>query len=122
MIETLALEVEGREDITLDLRAEGALEDLKHKPFAIKEGAKFRMKATFRVQHDVLSGLKYLQVIKRKGFQVSKDEEMLVCIPVDGSLVDLTANFLQGSFAPSTEENPVYEHKCKPFSQARCYI
>jgi len=26
----------------------------------------------------VLSGLKYLQVVKRKGIRVSKDEEMLV--------------------------------------------
>ena len=36
------------------------------------------MKAHFRVQHEVLSGLKYLQVVKRKGIRVSKDEEMLV--------------------------------------------
>lgn len=36
------------------------------------------MKATFKVQHDVLSGLKYLQVVKRKGIRVGKDEEMLV--------------------------------------------
>jgi len=36
------------------------------------------MKAKFRVQHDVLSGLKYLQVVKRKGIRVGKDEEMLV--------------------------------------------
>lgn len=36
------------------------------------------MKAVFRVQHDVLSGLKYLTVVKRKGIRVTKDEEMLV--------------------------------------------
>lgn len=36
------------------------------------------MKARFVVQHDVLSGLKYLQVIKRKGVRVSKNEEMIV--------------------------------------------
>lgn len=36
------------------------------------------MKATFKVQHDVLSGLKYLQVVKRKGLRVGKDEEMIV--------------------------------------------
>jgi hypothetical protein len=30
------------------------------------------------VHHDVLSGLKYLQVVKRRGIRVSKDEEMLV--------------------------------------------
>ena len=38
------------------------------------------MKAVFKVQHDVLSGLKYLQVVKRKGIRVGKDEEMIVRI------------------------------------------
>jgi Rho GDP-dissociation inhibitor len=78
IIQSLALEVEGRPDISVDLSAPGALENLKSKPFTIKEGAKFRMKAVFKVQHEVLSGLKYLQVVKRKGIRVSKDEEMLV--------------------------------------------
>lgn len=36
------------------------------------------MKANFVVQHDVLSGLKYLQVTKRKGIRVAKNEEMIV--------------------------------------------
>jgi hypothetical protein len=30
------------------------------------------------VQHEVLSGLKYVQVVKRKGITVGKDQEMLV--------------------------------------------
>ncbi|KAL8921240.1 MAG: hypothetical protein Q9208_005851 [Pyrenodesmia sp. 3 TL-2023] len=93
VIHSLALETAGRPDITIDLSVPGALESLKSKPFAIKEGAKFRMKAKFKVQHDVLSGLKYLQVVKRKGIPVSKDEEML------------------GSYAPNTQEKPIYEKK-----------
>lgn len=44
------------------------------------------MKAVFKVQHDVLSGLRYMQVVKRKGISVAKEEEMLVsllfcCVP-----------------------------------------
>ena len=78
MIQSLALEVEGRPDIVVDLNTPGSVEKLKTKPFTIKEGAKFRMKATFRVQHDVLSGLKYLEVVKRKGIRVGKDEEMIL--------------------------------------------
>lgn len=73
--------MEGRPDITIDLSAPGAVDKLKEKPFTIKEGAKFRMKASFVVQHDVLSGLKYLQVVKRKGIRVGKDEEMIVSVP-----------------------------------------
>ncbi|MCJ1335394.1 hypothetical protein MMC09_000663 [Bachmanniomyces sp. S44760] len=93
IIESLALEVEGRSDIVIDLTTPGALESLKSKPFTIKEGAKFRMKAVFRVQHEVLSGLKYLQVVKRKGIRVGKDEEMI------------------GSYPPNTETKPSYEKK-----------
>ncbi|KAI4152217.1 MAG: hypothetical protein LQ340_003044 [Diploschistes diacapsis] len=93
VITSLALEVPGRSDFVIDLTAPGALEGLKSKPFTIKEGAKFRMKANFRVQHEVLSGLKYLQVVKRKGIRVSKDQEML------------------GSYAPNTEDNPTHEKK-----------
>ena len=78
MIKSLALEVEGRPDITIDLTAPGSLESLKTKPFSIKEGAKFRMKANFVVQHDVLSGLKFIQIVKRKGIRVGKNEEMIV--------------------------------------------
>lgn len=78
VIKSLALEVEGRPDITIDLTAPGSVEALKSKPFTIKEGAKFRMKANFVVQHDVLSGLKYLQVTKRKGIRLAKNEEMIV--------------------------------------------
>jgi Rho GDP-dissociation inhibitor len=62
----------------IDVSAPGAVETLKNKPFTIKEGATFRIKVQFEVHHDVLSGLKYLQVVKRKGIRVSKDEEMLV--------------------------------------------
>ena len=95
VITALALEVEGRSDFVIDLTAPGSVEKLKEKPFIIKEGCEFRMKARFRVQHEVLSGLKYLQVVKRKGIRVGKDEEML------------------GSYAPNTEQNREYEKKCK---------
>ena len=78
VILSLALEVEGRDDIVVDVQTATALQQLKDKPFTIKEGARYRMKITFRVQHQVLSGLKYLQSVKRKGIRVGKDEEMIV--------------------------------------------
>jgi len=91
IIEELALEVSDRSDIVVDLKAPGALEELKSKPFTIKEGAEYRMRIKFRVQHDVISGLRYLQVVKRKGIRVDKSEEMM------------------GSYGPNTESRPVYE-------------
>lgn len=106
--------MEGRQDVVIDLSAPDALSTLKDKPFTIKEGSTFRIKVVFQVHHDVLSGLKYLQVVKRKGIRVSKDEEMLVsgsrffvCCKI-GYLTEI-----QGSYAPSTKDKPVYEKKCK---------
>ncbi len=36
------------------------------------------MQATFKVQHEILSGLQYVQVVKRKGIKLSRDSEMIV--------------------------------------------
>lgn len=76
-------QIEGRPDVVIDLRSQGALDSLKSKPFTIKEGATFRMKARFKVQHQILSGLKYVQVVKRMGIS-NKMQEMivsLICTP-----------------------------------------
>ena len=77
IILSLGLEVEGRPDIVIDLRSPGALEALNDKPFTIKEGATFRMKAQFKVQHEILAGLKYLQKVSRMGVS-DKLQEMMV--------------------------------------------
>jgi len=61
----------------VDLKDPGALETLKKRPFTIKEGATFRMKVTFRVQKQILSGMKYIQVTKRLGVSY-KLQEMIV--------------------------------------------
>ena len=74
---SLGLEVEGRPDIVIDLTQKGALDTLNKKPFTIKEGATFRMKARFRVQHEILSGMKYVQVVSRMGAK-TKMQEMIV--------------------------------------------
>lgn len=89
----LALEVEGRPDVVIELEQPGALEALTGKPFTIKEKAQYSMRVKFRVQHEVISGLRYLQRVKRKGVTVDKSEEMM------------------GSFAPNTLSTPVYEKK-----------
>ncbi|KAJ4301743.1 rho GDP dissociation inhibitor [Kalmusia sp. IMI 367209] len=95
IILSLGLEVEGRPDIIIDLKSPGALNALKDKPFTIKEGAQFRMKAQFKVQHEILAGLKYLQKVSRGPIN-SKMQEMM------------------GSYGPSTEEKPFYEKKFEP--------
>ncbi|KAK6428418.1 rho GDP dissociation inhibitor [Oleoguttula sp. CCFEE 5521] len=92
---SLSLEVDGRSDIIIDLTQKGALDSLAKKPFTIKEGATFRMKAKFRVQHEILSGMKYVQVVSRMGVK-QKMQEMI------------------GSYSPNTTDKPEYEKKFEP--------
>ncbi|KAF3767091.1 hypothetical protein M406DRAFT_40411 [Cryphonectria parasitica EP155] len=93
IIHSLTMDSPGRPPITIDLGSPGSEHTLKDKPFKIKEGAKFTMSATFKVQHEVLSGLHYVQIVKRKGIRVSKDSEMI------------------GSYAPNTDKTPLYNKK-----------
>lgn len=81
IILSLTMESEGQAPVTIDLSTKDAEKTLKDKPFKIKESAKFHMTAKFKVQHEILSGLHYVQIVKRKGIRVSKDQEMIVCGP-----------------------------------------
>jgi len=74
---SLGLEVEGRPDIIIDLKDQKVLDTLEKQPFSIKEGAVFRMKVTFKVQHQILSGMKYVQVVSRGPIR-NKHQEMIV--------------------------------------------
>ncbi|WPH04405.1 E set domain-containing protein [Acrodontium crateriforme] len=95
IILSLGLEVDGRPDIIIDLSSKNALDTLNKQPFTIKEGATFRMKARFKVQHQILSGMKYVQVVSRLGVK-NKMQEMI------------------GSYSPNTTDKPEYEKKFEP--------
>lgn len=94
IILSLTMNTAGRDPVTINLTAPGALNTLKDHPFKIKEGAKFTMETKFKVQHQILSGLHYVQIVKRKGIRVSKDQEMLVSppprnsVPIEGLCAD----------------------------------
>ncbi|KAL7911644.1 E set domain-containing protein [Trichoderma velutinum] len=90
IIKALTMDSPGRPPVEIKLGEAGSESKLKEEPFKIKEGVKFTMSAEFKVQHEILSGLHYVQVIKRKGLKVSKDSEMI------------------GSYAPNTENQPTY--------------
>jgi len=77
VILAIVLEVAGRPDVVLDLSTPEALEASKAHPFVIKEGVEYRMRVHFKIQHDVISGLRYLQVVKKLGIKVDKTEEMI---------------------------------------------
>ncbi|KAK1927243.1 immunoglobulin E-set [Papiliotrema laurentii] len=53
------------------------LAKLKKEPITIKEGVEYSVGITFVVENEIISGLKYLQVVKRSGIRVDKTEAML---------------------------------------------
>lgn len=83
LVKKLALVVEGRPDVVLDLTED--LEQLKKRTFTVKEGIQYRIRVEFFVQREIVTGLKYVQKIHRHGLQVEKMTQMV------------------GSYAPKTE-------------------
>lgn len=61
--------------------------------FNIKEKSIYQLVVKFRVQHEIITGLKYLHLVKRGGIRVEKVEDQL------------------GSYAPNTIDKPFYERK-----------
>ena len=47
----------------------GDLEEVKKKSFHVKEGCKFKLKITFYVQREIVSGLRYNHTLYRKGIK-----------------------------------------------------
>ncbi|XP_069824789.1 rho GDP-dissociation inhibitor 2 [Dendropsophus ebraccatus] len=70
--------------ITMDLT--GDLTNLKKQTFVLKEEVEYRVKIHFKVNRDIVSGLKYVQHTYRAGVKVAK------------------ATFMVGSYGPRPEE------------------
>ncbi|CAG2252402.1 rho GDP-dissociation inhibitor 1-like isoform X2 [Mytilus galloprovincialis] len=84
IVTELALVVQDRDDVTLDLT--GDLSKLKEQVFTIKEAAPYKMRVKFFVQKgELVSGLKYIQKTYRKGVKVD------------------TSKFMVGSYPPKAE-------------------
>ncbi|KAH0629413.1 hypothetical protein JD844_011471 [Phrynosoma platyrhinos] len=66
--------------------AAGDLEAFKKQSFILKEGVEYRIKISFRVNKEIVSGLKYIQHTFRKGVKIDKTDYMV------------------GSYGPRSEE------------------
>jgi len=53
------------------------LDEVKKSPLTIKEGVEYNVAISFTVGQEVLSGLKYIHVVKRAGVTVDKLEQMI---------------------------------------------
>uniref|UniRef100_A0A672PBA8 Rho GDP-dissociation inhibitor 1 n=1 Tax=Sinocyclocheilus grahami TaxID=75366 RepID=A0A672PBA8_SINGR len=61
--------------LTLDLQ--GDLESFKKQSFVLKEGVEYRIKISFKVNKEIVSGLKYVQQTFRKGIKIDKSDYMV---------------------------------------------
>ncbi|KAF9506588.1 hypothetical protein BS47DRAFT_1425942 [Hydnum rufescens UP504] len=63
--------------ISFNLADEAAVAALAKNPITIKEGIEYSVGATFKVNRDVISGLRYIHVVKRAGITVDRLEQMI---------------------------------------------
>ncbi|XP_063817276.1 rho GDP-dissociation inhibitor 1 [Pseudophryne corroboree] len=61
----------------LQLDLTGDLEKFKKESFCLKEGVEYRIKISFKVHRDIVSGLKYQQQTYRKGVKLDKTTYMV---------------------------------------------
>ncbi|XP_062264675.1 rho GDP-dissociation inhibitor 1 [Platichthys flesus] len=61
--------------LVLDLQ--GDLDNFRKNPFVLKEGVEYRIKINFKVNKEIVSGLKYNQQSFRKGIKVDKSDYMV---------------------------------------------
>lgn len=83
IVKSLALVVDGRPDMTIDLSKD--LETVKKQAIVIKDGIQYRLRISFFVQREIVTGLKFVQKISRHGVKVVKTSNMV------------------GSYAPKSE-------------------
>ncbi|PRP77248.1 hypothetical protein PROFUN_13631 [Planoprotostelium fungivorum] len=79
VINEMRVIAEGRPggDIVYKLGDKQAIEDMKKSPFTLKEGCKYKITIIFTVQHDIVSGLKYVNSAYRASVRVHKEETMI---------------------------------------------
>ncbi|KAJ8251714.1 hypothetical protein GJAV_G00224310 [Gymnothorax javanicus] len=61
----------------LELDLTGDLEGFKNQCFVLKEGVEYRIKVCFKVNKEIVSGLKYQQTTYRKGVRLDKSDYMV---------------------------------------------
>lgn len=80
-----------KESIVIPLEDASGNSISKDIKFTIAEKSVYELQIKFRVQHEIITGLKYLHSVKKAGIRVDKLEEPL------------------GSYAPNTTDKPFYE-------------
>ena len=76
-LELISSSLPDGKSIAFDLTDSVSLASLKKNPVVIKEGIEYNVRISFKVNHSIISGVRYIQVVKRAGITVDKLEQML---------------------------------------------
>ncbi|KIM68674.1 hypothetical protein SCLCIDRAFT_1208870 [Scleroderma citrinum Foug A] len=63
--------------LSIDLNDPKQIAETKKNPIIIKEGVEYNVRITFKVNHSIISGVRYIHIVKRAGLKVDKLEQML---------------------------------------------
>lgn len=77
LVQSISLNAAGRPPIVVDLSTQDKVRALRSTPFVVKEGITYRLVIAFKVQRAVVSGLRYMQAVRRMGVTVDRTEEMI---------------------------------------------
>jgi hypothetical protein len=77
IVEKLAILVEGRPDVEVDLTSAEKLKELEKKGLTLKESCQYRVKIYFYVQREIVQGMKYVQQTYKAGIKVDKNTFMV---------------------------------------------
>jgi len=72
IVESMSFVVEGRDDEVMNLTG-----DLKTLKLVVKEGTEYKIKIGFKIHHEIVAGLRYHHVVKRKGVNADKQTYMV---------------------------------------------
>ncbi|XP_076458778.1 rho GDP-dissociation inhibitor 1-like [Babylonia areolata] len=75
IVKKLAISVDGREDVEIDLTL--PKDKIKESKLVLKEGCRYRVKIFFNVQREIVPGLRYEQKVYRKGVRIDKGVHMV---------------------------------------------
>ncbi|KIP12638.1 hypothetical protein PHLGIDRAFT_27081 [Phlebiopsis gigantea 11061_1 CR5-6] len=85
--------------LVMNLQDKAQIDSLKKNPVTIKEGVEYNVRINFKVNHSIISGVRYMQVVKRAGVKVDKMDQMLGSYGVNPTNQPYVKNF-------DSEESP----------------
>lgn len=72
----MAIYIDDQPPVVYDLEQPDAISNLRKNSIVIKQKSNYRLIVKFGVQHDIVTGLKYLQSVKRAGIRLDKSQEV----------------------------------------------